>query len=81
LRTLYLSEGPALAGGEGAVVDLDAAGRSTGRLNQLIAAEPLTRFDYVWIVNTHRAGPVSNPALELSGATDRTALYRVIAAE
>jgi hypothetical protein len=51
------------------------------QLNQLIAAEPLASFDYVWIVNTHRAGPVSNPALELSGATDRTALYRVIAAE
>jgi hypothetical protein len=81
LRTLYLSEGPALPGGEGAVMDLDSEGRSTGRLNQLIAAEPLARFDYVWIVNTHRAGPVSNPALELSGATDRTALYRVIAAE
>lgn len=81
LKTLYPAGGARFAGGEGAVIDLDADGESTGRLNQLIADEPLGSFDYVWIVNTHRAGPVSHPALVLSGATDRTALYRVIAAE
>jgi hypothetical protein len=78
LTLLYPREGEPLAGGESTIVDFDAEGRSTGALDRLIAAEPLHRFDYVWIVNTHRAAPPADERLELVGATDRTALYRVI---
>lgn len=78
LTLLYPGEDEPMAGGESTLVDLDAEGRSTGALDRLIAAEPLHRFDYVWIVNTHRAAPPSDERLELVGATDRTALYRVV---
>jgi len=79
-HTLTLNYPPAndpLAGIESTVVDFDANGQSTGAVNRLLAAEPLHRFDYVWIVNTHRAAPVTDERLELAAATERTALYRV----
>ncbi len=78
LRLTYPGEAEPLVGVESTVIDLDAQGRSTGELDRLIAAEPLHRFDYVWIINTHRAAPLDNDWLELIGATDRTALYRVV---
>jgi hypothetical protein len=73
----YWHELPYAVGGETTVSDLDDAGQSTGALNRLIAAEPLERFDFVWIINTHRAGPVRSSDLVLVDQTRRTALYRV----
>lgn len=74
----YWHEQPSIVGGETTIQDFDAAGQSTGALERLIAAEPLQRFDYVWIVNIHRAAPPQSERLDLVGQTARTALYRVV---
>lgn len=81
LRLTYPPDSDPLVGSESTIVDLDADGRSTGALDRLIAAEPLHRFDYVWIVNTHRAPEPSDGRLQLVGRTERTALYRIVASQ
>lgn len=79
LRLTYPPENDPLVGSESTIVDLDANGRSTGALDRLIAAEPLHRFDYVWIVNIHLAPEPRDGRLQLVGRTERTALYRIVA--
>ncbi len=78
LRLKYWHQGAPPAGNEGAILDYDENGEPTGMLRQVILEEPLERFDYIWVVNSHLAEPQYLPQLELVDSTERTALYRIL---